>query len=89
MAKGSKFVVHMDFDAFLTSQLGSTVIKQARKEEGEERSKGGKSKGKGDPPQQGGKDGGKQEANLEGTSGGQESKGGKGKQAGKGKSKAR
>lgn len=39
VAKGSKFVVHMDFDALLTSQLGSTVIKQARQEEGEERIK--------------------------------------------------
>ena len=37
VAKDSKFVMHLDFDAIRTSKLGSTVIKQARQEEGEER----------------------------------------------------
>lgn len=37
VAKDSKFVMHLDFDAIRTSKLGSTVIKQAREEEGEER----------------------------------------------------
>jgi len=37
VAKDSKFVVHLDFDAIRTSKLGSTIIKQAREEEGEER----------------------------------------------------
>lgn len=39
VAKGSKFVGHIDFDAFRASKLGSTVVKQARQEEGEERIK--------------------------------------------------
>ena len=37
VTKDAKFVMHLDFEAIRTSKLGSTVIKQARAEEGEER----------------------------------------------------
>ena len=33
MAKDSKFVVHLDFDAIRNSKRGSTILKQAREEE--------------------------------------------------------
>jgi len=37
VSKEAKFVMHIDFDAFRASKLGSTVIKQVREQEGKER----------------------------------------------------